>query len=555
MNSRFRFPGNYLAAAFFAAAAGGVAAQPNGKPFTNLQEQIDAFSSGGETTIHVQCGGGSTPIADALASAPDGGVLVIVIDGVCAENVVIQRDRVTLAGAGPLVSDAVIQGPERNRPGVHINGARGVTIVGLTVRRGQTSPIGRDSTGEHGIQVTNSGAVKIVRSEVSEHHDNGISVEQNSDAVVVDSTIKDNNATGVLATLSSSATISGSTIDGNGLYGVLINEASAGRIADGNTIRSLAPTYFTAATIGVYRGSSLRIRGENELRNDAPRTDSPVSGEAGGFVLDVEVGSTVRQDSGLTTFVGHIESFNLSTVDLRQANISGNIYVDAFGQDAMTNVRLRGSTMQGTVYVPRGGFDVRNNVRLNGKIDCRGGTTDQFSLPQFVDIVGAPVSIEDGIRNCATDLDVQFLLTENGGRVGLPVVLETQVTNFSQTIPAEDVTVFVVFDIFGSPSTFAATGGVCTLVALNQATCEFSSIPPGGQRTITARTVPTDSGLLKAEAFAQRKTDGLPFPFIQDLNESNDHQRLYEFIQPAEQPITPSTLPFFLPSVPPPHSH
>ena len=208
----------------------------------------------------------------------------------------------------------------------------------------------------------------------------GISAASSGSATISNNTIEENADHGVFSNLGGSVVLRNNTIRENGIYGVFVNEGSNGRLEFGNTVESDAPD-FSGAAVAVYRNSSLRIRGDgNTLRTTAPFSSSPFlscnSSEAGGFALDVEMNSTVRQDGGHATVVGNVESFNLSTVDLRDIDITGNVFVDGLN----ANVRLRDQgTVPGNVTVTGdiclfGPLSVRPFVRVDGFIDCNGGS-------------------------------------------------------------------------------------------------------------------------------------------------------------------------------------
>jgi hypothetical protein len=160
------------------------------------------------------------------------------------------------------------------------------------------------------------------------------------------------------------------------------------------------------AAVSVYRSSDVHFRGTNSIVNTAPTFVSPGdSTSAGAFALDVEQHSAVRQDGGHTTYVGNIESFNLTTVDLRDTDITGGVFVD--GLDA--NVRLRDQgTIPGNITVKGyislfGRLSIRSGTSpqpatINGFIDCNGGPTPRGGDVTFVFSDGSPAPAD--FRNC-----------------------------------------------------------------------------------------------------------------------------------------------------------
>jgi hypothetical protein len=102
------------------------------------------------------------------------------------------------------------------------------------------------------------------------------------------------------------------------------------------------------------------------LNNTAPRTITNNAGNAGGFALDVEMVSSLRVDGGHTTVIGNIESFNNSTVDLRNVDITGSVY--AAGLRA--NVRFRDQSQPSANITITGG----NVYTFGDPVSIRGGS-------------------------------------------------------------------------------------------------------------------------------------------------------------------------------------
>ena len=85
--------------------------------------------SGGGTTHTVDCDAGDT-IKAAMDQAQPGDTIMIAA-GTCNENVVVNKDGITLAGAGQ--DSTVIDGMDFDAPAISVNGHQNVIIKGLRV--------------------------------------------------------------------------------------------------------------------------------------------------------------------------------------------------------------------------------------------------------------------------------------------------------------------------------------------------------------------------------------------------------------------------------------
>jgi parallel beta-helix repeat protein len=215
--------------------------------------------------------------------------MVIVVNGTCNENVVIERDDVTLkagtSGGGVSAADAA-------NPAIHVNGARRILVENLNV-------VG----GSHGVYVTSSGGATVRGSSVRNAALTGVQVEGGSSAVVDASTVENNGNSGVVAVAASTVALYGSTVRGNALYGVVASRAAnitvgnidaAGNVCCGNTIENNAldgvlvadgstsilngnTIQMNGTTVGrfgvlVTRASSAVIRGGNVIRQNGSAT-------------------------------------------------------------------------------------------------------------------------------------------------------------------------------------------------------------------------------------------------------------------------------------------
>jgi hypothetical protein len=271
----------------------------------------------------VNCPGDS--IQDAVDAAPAGGVYSILINGVCTENVVINRDNVQLfGGTGGGVTGA------STLDAIRILGASGVLIQDLTVSNGGGS---------------------------------GIVLLANAGANISNVTIADNAGTGLFVRQGSFASVAnGTTISGSGFCEVQVSEAGNVWMQD-TTIVSNQPDVNVCVGLGIYRDASVRMLGTNSITNTTPT----------GFAIDVFHGSTLRQSNGHTTVSGHVEVGNESNMDFRDADITGN--ATAFYNSVL---RMRNSSFTGDFFVNETNVlqfsSAGGSTTINGTIHCNGGT-------------------------------------------------------------------------------------------------------------------------------------------------------------------------------------
>lgn len=232
-----------------------------------------------------------------------------------------------------------------------------------------------------GVLVKQSGTVVIGKNLIDEPGPTtvsfnagvGVQASDSGTAVIYGSTIENNGSTGVLATASSTVRLIGSTVIAP-LNAMFIGDGSSAQLEAGNLIESAAGQNFAGASVSVYRNSTLRVRGgSNVFRNTAPSGSSAAcNSNLGTIALDVEMTSSLRNDGGHVSIEGDVESFNLSTVDLRDVDVDGVLYVDGLG----TNIRLRDQgTVPGNVEVT-GGICVNSGtlslrpIEVNGFVNC-----------------------------------------------------------------------------------------------------------------------------------------------------------------------------------------
>ncbi len=234
--------------------------------------------------------------------------LVIIVKRTCLENVVIDRNLVTLVAETPGVDG--IFGQDENGAAVTVSGAQNVVIDGLRLQ----SAGGGDSAG---VFVTGNGETTI-QNALIENNDYGIRSNNGGFFLVRDSMVVNNGTYGVLLTDGANARIEESTIEGD------------------------------SAAIGAFRDVSLRLRRDN------------VIGKAsGGSSLELFHSVDFRQDGGNTVFNGPMEIGNLTNVSLRNPVVIGSINVSG-----SSSVEIRNSSTDSD-EITGGDINVGSNSQLS----------------------------------------------------------------------------------------------------------------------------------------------------------------------------------------------
>lgn len=278
----------------------------------------------------VDCAAGKT-ITDALRRARPGRPLLVIIEGTCQEDVEITADDVTLQGGSGAVDGQIT-----------IDGARRVVIDGLTV--------------------TGNG--------------NGIQARRNAAVTVQNSTIENNAVSGIDVTQGAFALIDNNTIRSNTDCEIIVRDSGHVRMLN-NTIVSNQGDSNICSAVGAFRDARIRMRGGNTVIQTAT-APSPTA-------LELDHGSTFRQDGGHDTIVGNVSIFNMTNADFRDVDITGN--VDLF---LNSNLRLRDQgtvpgnvTVTGNININRSNLaQFRSSAVINGNINCNGGLL--FGSPNVI---------------------------------------------------------------------------------------------------------------------------------------------------------------------------
>jgi hypothetical protein len=275
----------------------------------------------GVGTVKVFCG--HNTIAGALKRYPLR-ALVIVVKGTCAEDVLIERSRVTLMADTARVDGLV--GQIDGDAAVTVAGAQNVVIDGLNIRPASGSSA-------------------------------GIFVTGNAEATVRNALI-DQGGDGIRANHGAFVRLEESEIRNAGAYGLLLSDAANARIED-SIVEVGDSGGGGSAAIGAFRSINIRLRGDNQIRN-----------KGSGFSLDLFHSVELRQDGGHTVFTGPMEFGNLSHGSLRNPEIVGGI--DLFGGSRLD---IRPSS--------NGAKEVTGANRLgifgNSQLELRSGTSAEVA--------------------------------------------------------------------------------------------------------------------------------------------------------------------------------
>jgi hypothetical protein len=317
------------------------AAPGNGVPFQQLQQQIDALKStleqlkkspggnSGDQNVTVTCTSSDT-IGAALAKASPGGRLTITVKDTCAEDVTIERDRVTLFG-GAVAGTGT-------QPAIQVLGARGVVIQGMTVLGGAS----------HGILAT-----------------------RNADVTIVNTTVE-STGDGVQLLWGAFADIRGSTITSTDGSAVSPRDGAGALLTDNPLLSTRQSDASLGAAIFALRGTTVRLGGGNTISNTG-----------NGWAMFVIQGSTVRAqgaraDSVLESITGRVDISRLSNVDIRNAAIAGNVFV---GSGSLLRFSAPASIVGNVDIGSHGsiaeflGTPTVSGPTISGRVSCLGSAT------------------------------------------------------------------------------------------------------------------------------------------------------------------------------------
>ena len=215
-----------------------------GQPIVRTNVLRTNVLSGGGTTHTVDCP--SETIAGVMSEAQPGDT--IMITGTCSENVVVDKDGITLDGGG----SAVIDGSTADAAAIAVIGHQNVTIRGLTVQNGL-----------HGVRLAGGAAAVLEGTVVATGNArHGVLVEQNSHASVRGMLeANSNGADGILLNNGASAQFDeGAVIEatGNGVTWFNVNKRQFSRVWPPRRLaRALQGPSTTTGLTGFWFGSTL----------------------------------------------------------------------------------------------------------------------------------------------------------------------------------------------------------------------------------------------------------------------------------------------------------
>ena len=293
----------------------------------------DGKCRGKQKTVCVHCAKGKT-IAKALKQGDKRKPLIIIVKGICNENVPIQRDDVTLQGDTRIGGG--VNGVTPNASTIVIDGAGRLVIDNLTVSGDGAGVLGVNGASfsiqnsiiennkRSGVAVVLGSTGIIEGSTIQNSGGNGVFIED-STATIIDNAIKLNGSSGIRVTGTGHARIGltilgegkGNTIEENGADGIAVFN-SANAYIFGNTIQE---NYRYG--IGVGNASSARLVGNNTIQGN----DSHGVGVFRGGMLFQGKGDfpiTPNHDMIQNNKASGIVGFNNASLDIQDATISNN---------------------------------------------------------------------------------------------------------------------------------------------------------------------------------------------------------------------------------------
>lgn len=234
-------------------------------------------------------------ITKALKEAQSGDT--IRVRGTCRETVIITTDGLTLDGSG----SAVIDGGERDKTVVTVDGAQRVVLRGFTVRHGRI-----------GILGTGNASFALRETTVEEHAATGIRLEASSSLEMTNCTTQNNGFNGLDVDRASEVKIVGAfRSQGNGVFGIILGSNSSGTFAT-------AKATVTRNILGIQVG----------INSSVFLADADTTVDTSG---NITTGFTVVAGSTLFVFEGTIISNNNVANHGVSANSNSNIDLDRGG--------------------------------------------------------------------------------------------------------------------------------------------------------------------------------------------------------------------------------
>jgi len=324
-----------------------------------------AVANAKDKIIQVDCDDGKT-LTQALYKADPGETTRVA--GTCHERVTMTTDRITLDGQGTAVLDGGGGGPSEFSGVVTIDGARGVTLTGLTIQNGH----GEGILGRRGAAFT------VQHSTVQHNAGTGIAVES-SRADLTEVTMQ-NNAIGLDVFTSSSVILRGAITATNNGSGIEVN---------GQSVLEIRGAHVQASHNG---GSGVTVgSGQLAIFGFSSSAGSTLTADGNGFAGIFLGGSPLTAFAPCTiTASNNVFGIFLGAAVISSPNGSSQFVIEN------NVVGLRFGTGSGAVFLG-GPLTVRNNGGTGLLADGAG------TLPIVSDPPGASV-----IQNNGTDVDLRF---------------------------------------------------------------------------------------------------------------------------------------------------
>jgi hypothetical protein len=267
-------------------------------------------------------------------------------------------------------------------------------------------------------QVTISAALQVVIEDVNiTGRGAGVLATNNAEVTLENAMVVNNEAEGVIARHGALVVLRNTTISGNATYALTVTDGANARIEDNNILTSDNGITFAGSTIGVFRGATVRIVGFGTVITNTTSLVPP------GFSCDFNVGRGIaidvthlawlRQDEGNATVNGHVYIFNLSSVEFRDVDITGAVFVDhLFATLRLRDQRRVPGNVTVTGRICFSGNDNLINIRgmnrpadgttIRGELNCNGAPFFAPGLPTFLSDPGP-----GSTARCSINLDVR----------------------------------------------------------------------------------------------------------------------------------------------------
>jgi len=303
-------------------------------------------------TLKVNCNTGGT-ITKALEKAKP--FDTIQVTGTCKERFTITTDRLTLDGQGSAILDggggfhanAIFEGV------ITIDGARGVTVTGFTVRHGPD-----------GITCKRSAACLVRNSILQDNADEGLQVSENSTAEVTDSTFRRNGEWGIVVFDNSSVLFHGTVnLTNNGKSGLGVIFTSTVGSFSGATIHLDNNAHHGILALGSFvhidrKGGTVTMN--NNKKNGVGLLDSVFMLWAGNL--------SIARNGGKGIYVGSNSSLrDFGATWLIKDNKGEGLAVENGGDVTMTGATITGNSMDVNL-----GYGAHATLKRNaiGTITC-----------------------------------------------------------------------------------------------------------------------------------------------------------------------------------------